>query len=105
MKCFYCKQESDWLETKKSNVTDFEGRIIIIKNVPCLECPCCGEAYYTNDVMEKDEELFEIAKQTMYDYVEMDYEDPAKQVYKLVKVPVQEETMAKVAETSNGYGK
>lgn len=107
MKCFYCKQESEWLENKKTRATDYEGRIIIIKNVPCLECPCCGETYYTDEVVEKDQELFEIAKQTMYDYVEMDYEDPAKQVYKLVKVPVhaQEAMGSLVAEAKTEYGK
>ena len=31
-------------------------------------------------------ELFEIAKQTMYDYIEMNYEDPEKRTYKLVKL-------------------
>lgn len=107
MKCFYCGQESDWIETKSSNMVDFEGRIIIIKNVPCLKCRCCGEEYFVDDVMEKDEELFEIGKQAMYDYVEMDYEDPTKQVYKLIKVPVQvqEEAVTKVAESANCYSK
>ena len=106
MKCFYCKQESDWLERKSSSMTDFEGRIIIIKNVPCLECECCGEQYFTNEVMRKEEELFEIAKKTMYDYVEMDYEDVAKRAYKLVKVQPQsqENVIERVAESTSNYG-
>lgn len=105
MMCFYCKQESDWLETKTSSMTDFEGRIIIIKNVPCLECECCGEKYYTNEVMKKEEELFEIAKRTMYDYVEMDYEDPEKRTYRLVKLQphFQEKSMECVAESTSYY--
>lgn len=106
MMCFYCKQESDWKESKTSNITDFKGRIIIIKNVPCLECSCCGEKYFENEVMEKDAELFEIAKQTMYDYVEMDYEDSAKRTYKLVKLQPQSQknAMERVAEPTSNYG-
>ena len=106
MRCFYCKQESEWLDTKISHVVDLEGRIIIIKNVPCRQCPCCGDAEFTNNVAEKMDEVFEIAKKTMYDYVEMDYEDPTRQVYKLVKIPVntQEHAAMRGAEDTHNYG-
>ena len=42
----------------------------------------------------------------MYDYVEMDYEDPTRQVYKLVKIPVntQEHAAMRVAEDTHNYG-
>ena len=42
----------------------------------------------------------------MYDYVEMDYEDPTRQVYKLVKVLVntQKQFAMRVAEESHNYG-
>ena len=106
MKCFYCKQESDWKESKTTSMTDYKGRIIIIRNVPCLKCACCEEEYYTDEMARKESELFEIAKETMYDYVEMDYEDPAKRTYKLVKLQPQsqENAIERVAESTSSYG-
>ena len=99
MRCFYCKQEVDWLETKASQITDLEGRIIIIKNVPCKKCPCCGESLISNDVYSKVEILFQKAESTLYDYAEIDYDDPTQKVYRLVKELVKEEAISRVAET------
>lgn len=98
MRCFYCKQDSEWLETTTSQVVDFEGRIIIIKNVPCKVCPCCGEKMFSSEVCTKSDELFSKAKLTLYDYAEIDYEDPAKKVYRLVKELVKEQALSRVAE-------
>lgn len=100
MKCFYCKQESEWLQTKTNHIVDLEGRIIIIRNVPCQECPCCGEAFFTNEVSGKLDELFSKADLSMYDYAEMDYDDPLEQVYRLVK----ENPIVRVAESTHSYG-
>ncbi len=107
MRCVYCRCESELKQDKTNDLVDFEGRIIIIKNVPCMVCTQCGEEYYDNDVHTVLEELFNKAKETLYDYVEMDYEDPAKQVYKLVKIPVQaqEARAAQVADPTANYGK
>ena len=87
MRCFYCKQESEWLDTKISHVVDLEGRIIIIKNVPCRQCPCCGDAEFTNNVAEKMDEVvvdetkadIKIIKDgtesALYDYSALDKKD------------------------------
>lgn len=104
MKCFYCRQESEWLKTRTAHMVDVEGHIIIIKNVPCKECPCCGEKVYTNDVSEKLDELFQKAELALYDYSEMDYEDPKQKVYKLVKELVNENVISRVAESIVSYG-
>lgn len=104
MKCFYCRQESEWLKTKTTHMVDVEERIIIIKNVPCQECPCCGERVYANDVSEKLDELFSKAESFLYDYSEMDYEDPMQRVYRLVKELVNEDMISRVAEATVTYG-
>lgn len=101
MKCFYCKQETEWLETKMSHIVDLEGRIIIIRNVPCRQCPCCGESVFSNDVSGKLDVLFEKAKESMYDYAEMDYDDASKKVYRLIK----ENQASRVAEHPHSYSK
>jgi len=48
MDCFYCKG------TLKDGITlhvvKLKTCIIIIKNVPCLECIQCGATFYDNDV-------------------------------------------------------
>jgi len=69
----YCK-----CKTIKNSVTthvvNYKGCIIIVKNVPCEECEQCGATYYTNDVVEKLEQIVNSAKQlkqevAIYDYV------------------------------------
>lgn len=104
MKCIFCKCEEDMNYSKTNDLVDFKGRIIIIKNVPCMVCPQCGEKYYDNDTMKMLEELFEKAKSTLYDYAEIDYEDDRRMVYKLVKVPAREALVSKVAESTFNYG-
>ena len=58
----YCK-----CKTVKNSITthvvNYKGCIIIVKNVPCEECEQCGAKYYTNDVVEKLEQIVNSAKQ------------------------------------------
>ncbi|MBQ9360327.1 MAG: type II toxin-antitoxin system MqsA family antitoxin [Lachnospiraceae bacterium] len=59
--CFYCKCK----ETKQSintHVVTTENSVIVIKDVPCLECAQCGEKYYTDEIMGKLENVVEQAK-------------------------------------------
>ena len=41
----------------------YNNSVIVIKNVPCLECAQCGEKYYTDEIMEKLEVMVDQAKQ------------------------------------------
>jgi hypothetical protein len=36
--------------------------IIVIENIPCEKCTQCGEAYFTDDVAEKIEEILNSVK-------------------------------------------
>lgn len=59
--CMYCKSGTVFESTTTHSV-DYKGSIIIIKNVPCLECDQCGEKYYTGTVAEKIEKIVERTK-------------------------------------------
>ena len=39
--CFYCK--GDMKPSTTTHVVDYDGCVIVIKNVPCEECQQCGE--------------------------------------------------------------
>ena len=48
MTCFFCK--GDMIESTTTHFVDLKKCIVIVKNVPCLECTKCGETVYTDKV-------------------------------------------------------
>ena len=56
-----------------THVVNYNGAIIVIKNVPCEECEQCGEKFYTDDVAEKLEKMVDIAKRMMQEIAVLDY--------------------------------
>ena len=64
-----------WLTT--THVVNYKNCIIVIKNVPCLECEQCGEKYYTDAVAEKLETLIDMAKKMMQEIAVIDYQKVA----------------------------
>ena len=54
--CMFCKNKT-YIESKTTHVVNYKDCIIIIRNVPCLECEQCGEKYYTYEVAEKSKRL------------------------------------------------
>lgn len=60
-----------------THVVNYKDCIIVIKNVPCLECDQCGEKYYTDDVAEKLEEIIDTAKKMMQEIAVIDYQQAA----------------------------
>ena len=70
--CMFCKN-TEYKETFTTHVVNYKNCIIIIKNVPCLECKQCGEKYYTDDVAEKIENIVDMAKKLMQEISVVDY--------------------------------
>lgn len=70
--CTYCKG----IELKNA-ITTYVAVLgnytIIIRNVPCLECVQCGEKYYTDEVMERIEQIVNIAKQASGEFFVTEY--------------------------------
>lgn len=59
--CMFCK-DSTMIKSTTTQVIDYKGCTIIIKNIPCLECVKCGERYYSDEVMQKLEDIVNAAK-------------------------------------------
>ncbi|GHU38541.1 hypothetical protein FACS1894105_12630 [Clostridia bacterium] len=67
MHCFYCKGRTKAAVT--THTVNFDGHIIIIKNVPCIECIQCGETFYDNDTAIVLEKLVNKLKDTQTEVV------------------------------------
>ena len=70
--CNVCFSD-DKIETKTTFTVEYNDCIIVIKNVPCLECQICGEIFFSDEVSEKLERLTDAAKKIMQDISVIDY--------------------------------
>ena len=70
--CMFCKCNTvkPGLDTFMAN---YNGCILIVKNVPCEECEQCGAKYYSDSVMEKLEKITSEAKSRMQELTVTDY--------------------------------
>lgn len=57
MHCALCK--GDIKESTTTHFVDLKNCIIIIKNVPCMECSQCGEKFYTDAVADQLDTIVE----------------------------------------------
>ncbi len=74
--CMYCKCET-YREGLTTHVVNYNGCIIVIKNVPCEECMQCGEKFYTDAVADKLERIVNLAKKVMQEIAVLDYNQAA----------------------------
>lgn len=74
--CMFCKNKT-YTESTTTHVVNYNNCIIIIRNVPCLECEQCGEKYYTDEVAEKIEKIVDSAKKLMQEISVVDYKTAA----------------------------
>ena len=70
--CMFCKCDS-LKESKTTHVVNYIGCVIVIKNVPCMECEQCGEKFYTDEVIAKLEVMVDYAKKMMQEVAVIDY--------------------------------
>ncbi len=76
MECMYCKN-SELVDSFTTHVVTYKDAVIVIKNVPCLECDQCGEQYFTNEVAARLEEIVETTKKLMQEVAVIDYKSVA----------------------------
>ena len=74
--CMYCKC-NETAETFTTHVVNYKGSIIIVKNVPCIECVQCGETFYTDEVAEILEKIVNQAKKLLQEVSIIDYQKAA----------------------------
>lgn len=56
-----------------TDVTDLGNCLVIIRNVPCYKCQECNEVIYTADVVQRLENIVEMAKKFMQEVSIIDY--------------------------------
>ena len=69
--CFYCK--GTMTATKRTHVVDLGKCVVVIRNVPCMECSQCGEAYYTDDVQQRLDEIVKAVSSVMTEVAIVEY--------------------------------
>lgn len=55
IKCIECGNTTE--KKLKKYIAELDNCVLIIKDVPSLVCPHCGEVYYEDDVAKKIEEI------------------------------------------------
>ena len=74
MKCMECGGR--YAETTRTHVVDMKSYLIIIRNVPCLECVQCGDAIYTDAVATRLDEIVQSLKNFMGEIAVVEYSAP-----------------------------
>ena len=70
--CMYCKGD-ELTDSVTTHVVSYEDCLIIIKNVPCLECSLCGEKYYSDEVAVQLDKIVSAAKKMTQEISVIDY--------------------------------
>ena len=66
------------IKSKTTFTVDHNGSLIVVRNVPCMECEQCGDVLYSDEVSKKLEKIVEEAKARSYDFSVIDYEKDSK---------------------------
>ena len=70
--CNACFRD-DKIKTSTTFTVEYKGCIIVVRNVPCLECPICGETTFADEVSERLEKIVNSAKAVWQDISVIDY--------------------------------
>lgn len=71
MTCFFCK--GDMKESLTTHFVDLKKCIVIVKNVPCLECTQCGETVYTDEVANRLDDIVKTVSNLMTEIAVIEY--------------------------------
>lgn len=63
MKCFMCSH--DLTEQTTKFIVDLGACVVIVKNVPALVCPACGETSYSDAVSRQLEKIVDAVRHSM----------------------------------------
>lgn len=65
------------INTKTTFTVEHDGCIIVVKNVPCMECSICGEIFFSDEVSAKLEAIVDTARKIMQEISVIDYSKAA----------------------------
>ena len=74
--CNACFKD-DKIKTHTTFTVEYKDCIIVVKNVPCLECQICGEITFSDEVSERLEKLVNAAKSVLQEISVIDYSKAA----------------------------
>ena len=74
--CMYCKCD-ELTYSITTHVVNYKNCLIIIKNVPCMECEQCGEKFYTDEVAQQLDKIVSAAKKFSQEISVIDYRQAA----------------------------
>lgn len=72
MKCLSCKS-GNMEESTTTYTAVLKNCILIIKNVPCMNCEQCGEVLYNTDILEKIDDIIAMAEKMASEVSIIDY--------------------------------
>lgn len=76
MTCFYCKGDMEQgLTTYTAELS--KGRIVVVKNVPCMKCKQCGETVISAAVAMQLEEIIKKCSDIMTEIAIINYSESA----------------------------
>ena len=76
MMCMYCRGDG-FIESTTTHVVTYKNCLIVIKNVPCIECEQCGETFYSDEVAQILDKIVSAAKQPAQEISVIDYRQAA----------------------------
>ena len=69
--CYRCK--GSMTPGTRTHVVDLGKYVVVIRHVPCMECSQCGEAYYTDEVQQRLDEIVKTVSSTMTEVAIVEY--------------------------------
>ena len=76
MNCFFCRDELTGGIT--THVVTLDNAIIIVKNVPCTRCAQCGEAFFSDEVADRLEQIVRTLQAAVTEIAVVNYTHSAK---------------------------
>lgn len=61
------------IHTKTTFTVEYDNCVIVVRNVPCLECQVCGEVTFADEVSDRLEKIVNAAKAIMQDVSVIDF--------------------------------
>ena len=65
--------DNNKIQTKTTFTVEYKECLIIVRNVPCLECQLCGEVTFSDEVSAHLEVIVDSAKNTLQEVSVIDY--------------------------------